>query len=134
MSRGAFQQLAERLVRYKASMVFIAHPSPQAIASFTNQALRGVPQNFSVEQLEKYRAVTKDDVLAALKKHVLPVFNSSSSIAVAVTSPTKTDAIAEGLTKAGFEVEQRTLEIDPSELEGSESGSEFESGSESDGR
>lgn len=87
-----------------------------------------------MEQLEKYRAVTKDDVLAALKKHVLPVFNPSSSIAVAVTSPTKTDAIAEGLTKAGFEVEQRTLEIDPSELEGSESGSEFESGSESDGR
>lgn len=118
----------------KTSIASTAHRSPQAIASFTNQALRGVPQNFSVEQLEKYQAVTKDDVLAALKKHVLPVFNPSTSVAVAVTSPAKTDAIAEGLTKAGFEVEQRTLEIDPSELEGSESSSESESGSESDGR
>ena len=87
-----------------------------------------------MEQLVKYRAVTKDDVLAALRKHVLPVFNPSSSVVVVVTSPSKTDAIAEGLTKAGFEAEQRTLEIDSSELEGLESDSEFESDSESDGR
>lgn len=77
--------------------------------------------------------MTKEEVIAALKKHVVPVFDPSSSVAVAVTAPSKADSIAEDLTTAGFEVERRTLEIDPSELEGeSESGSE--SGSDSDGR
>jgi len=99
----------------------------QAIASFTNQALKGVSQNWSVELLEKYHAVTKEDVIASLKKHVLPVFDPSSSVAIAVTTPSKADSIEEGLTGAGFEVERRTLEIDPEELEGSESGSESDS-------
>lgn len=105
------------------------YSSTQAIASFKNQALKGVSQNWNVELLEQYQTVTKKDVIAALKKHVLPVFDPSSSVAVAVTAPSKADSIAEGLTRAGFHVEKRTLEIDPSELEGSESGSE--SGSDS---
>jgi hypothetical protein len=106
----------------------------QAIASFTNQALKGVSQNWSVELLKKYQAVTKEDVIAALKRHVLPVFDSSSSVAIAVTAPSKADSIGEGLTSAGFQVERRTLEIDPDELEGSESGSESGSGSSVDGQ
>lgn len=94
------------------------------MASFTNQAIKGVSQNYNTELLEKYQAITKDQVLAALKKHVLPVFDPLTSVAVVVTAPTKADSIAEALTAAGFEVEQRNLEIDPDELEGSESGSE----------
>jgi len=100
-----------------------------AIASFMNQALKGVSQNWNVELLKKYQAVTKEDVIAALKKHVLPVFDPLSSIVVAVTAPSKADSIEEGLTSAGFQVERRRLEIDPNELEESESGSE--SGSDS---
>jgi len=95
-----------------------------AIASFTNQALKGVSQNWNVDLLKKYQTVTKEDVIAALKKHVLPVFDPSSSVAVAVTTPSKAASIAESLARAGFQVEKRTLEIDPSELEGSESGGE----------
>jgi hypothetical protein len=103
----------------------------QAIASFVNQALKGVSQNWNVELLKKYQAVTKEDVLAALKKHVLPIFDPSSSVVVAVTAPSKAESIGTGLADAGFEIEMRTLEIDPSELEeGSEDGSD--SGSESD--
>lgn len=96
----------------------------QAIASFINQALKGVSQNWNVELLEKYHAVTKEDVIASLKKHVLPVFDPSSSVAIVVTAPSKADSIGEGLSGVGFEVDRRTLEIDPEELEGSESGSE----------
>jgi hypothetical protein len=101
----------------------------QAIASFANQALKGVSQNWNVELLKKYQIVTKEDVIVALKKHVLPVFDPSSSVAVAVTAPSKADSIAKGLTSAGFQVEKRTLEFDPSELEGSEGGSDSESSS-----
>ena len=99
----------------------------QAIASFANQALKGVSQNWNVELLKKYQIVTKEDVIIALKKHVLPVFDPSSSVAVAVTAPSKADSIAKGLADAGFQVEKRTLAIDPSELEGSESSSDSES-------
>lgn len=102
-----------------------------AVVSFTNQALKGLPQRYQIDLLEKYQAVSKEDVLAALRTHFLPLFESSTSVAVVVTAPAKSEEIAKSLTAEGFEVTQRALEIDPSELEeGSEEGSE--SGSESD--
>ena len=103
--------------------------------SFVNQGLKGLPQRHQVDLLEKYQNISKEDVLAALKKYFLPLFNSESSIAVVVTAPAKADSIAKSLQSEGFEVTQRTLEVDPSEIEGSEdesmSGSESESDSSS---
>lgn len=105
-----------------------------------NQALKGVSQNYNVDLLQKFQAVSKDDVLAALRTHFLPLFDSSSSVAVVVTAPSKASQIGEGLTTLGFEVEQRTLEADPDEdgedggSSGSESTSEGGNESESDGR
>lgn len=93
----------------------------KATVSFLNQALKGVSQNFQVDLLPKYQAVTKEEVLAALEKHVLPLFDAASSVALVVAAPSKADAVAESLTTAGFKVQRRTLEVDPSELEGSES-------------
>lgn len=92
-----------------------------AVVSFTNQALKGVPQRYQIDLLEKYQAVTKDDVIAALRTHFMPLFESESSIAVVVTAPAKAESIGKSLETEGFEVTQRALEIDPSELEGSES-------------
>ncbi|KAJ7254026.1 Metalloenzyme, LuxS/M16 peptidase-like protein [Mycena haematopus] len=89
-----------------------------AMMSFTNQALRGVPQTHQVEMLEKYQVVTKEDVLGIFRKYFLPLFDASTSVAVVVTAPAKVDGIVEGLAADGFIVEKRTLEIDPSELEG----------------
>jgi len=107
-----------------------------AITSFTNQALKGVSQDQHLTLLKRYQSVTSDNVLDALQKYILPVFDSSSSTVVAVTSPSKVDQIAEGLASYGFEVEKRTLEVeqdgDGSDDSGSysESGSDDESGSE----
>ena len=72
-----------------------------------------------MELLKKYQAVIlqRMTVLAALKKHVLPIFDPSSSVVVAVTAPSKADPIGKDLTDAGYEVELRTLEFDPGELE-----------------
>jgi len=91
-----------------------------AMVSFTNQALKGVPQTHQVDLLEKYQAVTKEDVLITLRRHFLPLFDSSSSIAVVVTAPSKSEEIGEGLKEAGFEVSQRVMETDPEELEDGE--------------
>jgi transcriptional/translational regulatory protein YebC/TACO1 len=83
--------------------------------------------------LEKYQAVTKEDVLTSLEKYILPIFNSSSSTVVVVTAPSKVSQVADGLKEYGFDVEKRTLEVEPddhgSSASGSASGSE--SGSES---
>ena len=79
--------------------------------------------------MEKYQAITKDDVLEALRKYFLPLFESSSSVAVVVTAPSKANQIGEDLTDVGFEVEQRSMEINPSEFE---EDSESDSGSDSE--
>ncbi|TCD61425.1 hypothetical protein EIP91_008439 [Steccherinum ochraceum] len=120
----------------KSSIVYgvtksVSTPGRAALLSFTNQAFKGVSQNFNVELLEKFQAVTKEDVIASLKKYFLPLFDPATSVAVVVTGPAKTEEISQGLKQAGFSVENRTLEVDPdegSEFDGSESGSE--SGSE----
>ncbi|KAI0931998.1 hypothetical protein AcV7_000767 [Taiwanofungus camphoratus] len=129
----------------KSSIVYgvtkgVSTPGRAALSSFMNQALKGVSQNYNVDLLQKFQAVSKDDVLAALRTHFLPLFDSSSSVAVVVTAPSKASQIGEGLTTLGFEVEQRTLEADPDEdgedggSSGSESTSEGGNESESDGR
>ncbi|KAH9937111.1 Metalloenzyme, LuxS/M16 peptidase-like protein, partial [Fomitopsis serialis] len=85
----------------------VSTPGQAAVASFVNQALRGVPQNYNIELLERYRSVTKADVLAVLREY---------SWKVAETT--------EGLTQLGFEVEQRSLEADADESESGREGSD----------
>lgn len=76
--------------------------------------------------------MTKEDVLAVLRKYFLSLFDPSKSIAIVVTAPGKVDETVEDLTKTGFEVSRRSLETDP-DLDDSESGSgsESEDGSDS---
>lgn len=100
------------------------------MGSFINQALKGASQDFHLEMLEKYQAVTTEEVLTALRKYVLPVFDPKQSIAVSVSAPGKVDVTVEGLKAIGFEVETREVYVDPEEIngeDGSESGSESES-------
>jgi hypothetical protein len=87
--------------------------------SFANQALKGVPQDFQVEMLSRYQSITKEQVLEALRKYFLPLFDPDSSIAVVVTTPSKLDTVAAGLTEYGFEVEKRIMEVDDQDSEGS---------------
>lgn len=73
--------------------------------------------------------MTKEDVLAALRVHVLPLFQPKTSIAIVVTAPSKAEQIGDNLQSLGFKVEHRELTVDPNELEGSGS----DSGSSSEG-
>ena len=93
----------------------------QAETSFTNQALKGVSQNQKIDLLEKFREVSKDDVLRVLRQYFLPLFDASTSVVVSVTSPGKAQEISEGLKDAGFVVERRTLGVNGNENEGDES-------------
>ncbi|KAJ6575205.1 Metalloenzyme, LuxS/M16 peptidase-like protein [Mycena capillaripes] len=146
---GSIELEATTLDAAKSTVVYgvakgVSTAGRAAIMSFTNQALRGVPQTHQVDLLEKYQVVTKEDILATLRTYFLPLFDVSKSAAFVVTAPGKFDGIVEELTASGFAVETRTLEIDPSELEahhdhdcdscesGSESGSDSDSDSDSE--
>ncbi|KAI0691326.1 Metalloenzyme, LuxS/M16 peptidase-like protein [Cytidiella melzeri] len=106
----------------------VASAGRAALQSFTNQALKGVSQNHNVELLEQFQAVNKDDVLKALRKYFLPLFDPASSAAVVVTAPSKAEQIGAELDKRGYQVEQRTLDLggEEEDSEGSESGSDSE--------
>ncbi|GJE87608.1 Zn-dependent peptidase M16-like protein [Phanerochaete sordida] len=119
----------------KSSIVYsvtrgVSTPGRAGLVSFMNQALEGVSQNHNIELLEKYAKVTKEDVLKALETYFLPLFDSSSSVAVVVTAPSKAESTGEDLKKLGFKVEQRSIHIDPEE-DGELSDSDSE-GSDSD--
>jgi Zn-dependent M16 (insulinase) family peptidase len=85
--------------------------------SFINQALKGVPRTHQIDLLEKYQTIKKEDILAALQKHFLPLFDPATSVAVVVTAPGSAQSIVEGLTGLGFDVTQKELHIDPTEIE-----------------
>lgn len=94
-----------------------------------NQALKGVAQDHNVALLEELQATTRDDVLDVLREYFLPLFDAETSVATVVTGTGTTDEIAKSLGELGFDVKQRTLEIDAEVLEDGDSGSE--SGSDS---
>lgn len=123
--------------------------------SFSNTALKGVPRHFQRELLAKAQVrserplsgllpadplpsqqVSLDDCLGAIKKYLLPIFETSS-FAVVAASVTKADAIAEALAGQGFDVERRELSASKDSDDESEEGSEEDesmSEAENDGR
>ncbi|KAF7436910.1 hypothetical protein PC9H_003744 [Pleurotus ostreatus] len=129
---GTVQLDEETLDAGKSSIVYgvakgVSTAGRAAIASFSNQALKDVPQNFQIDLLEKYQKVTKEQVLEVLKKYFLPLFKAESSVAVAVTAPSKSGPIAAALSEHGFDVDSRSIQVDAKELE---EGSESSEGSE----
>jgi len=112
----------------KSSIVFdvaqsISTPGSAAVTSFVNRGLKGLPSNYNVELLEKYQAVTKEDVMRCLRDYVLKLFQPESSIALVVTAPGKSDEILGKLREKGFEVEKRTIEVQDGEEDSDGSGS-----------
>lgn len=116
----------------KSSIVYgvarnVATPGSAATNSFIDQAVKSLPKDYNLTLLEKYQAVTKDDVLDSLRKYFLPMFSSSSSTVVVVTTPSKVDQIANDLEEYGFKTEKRTLEAGAEDNESSIGDSEISS-------
>ena len=64
-----------------------------------------------------------EDVIAAIQKYFLPLFDPATSVAVVVATPSQVDHIEEGLTKAGLGVEKQTMKVDREGEEMDECGS-----------
>ena len=81
--------------------------SLQALMSFTNQVLKSSTQDRHLKMLQRYQEITREQVLDALRKYVLPVFDPATSIVVSSCGPAVADKVAEGLKSVGYDVESR---------------------------
>jgi len=90
----------------------------KALATFTNQALKGVSRSHQIDMLGKYKTIKKEDIIAAFQKYVMPVFDPASSVAVVVTATGKVESIVDGFTNLGFDVTRKELHTDPNTEKG----------------
>lgn len=74
----------------------------EASQFFINQVVKGLHKNHHRDFLDKCQAVTEDEVLAALRKYCLPLFDPSESLAFVVTPPSMLASMMEGLNDLGF--------------------------------
>ncbi|KAH9818516.1 zinc metalloprotease [Melampsora americana] len=91
-----------------------------AYSSFTNMALKGISKDASRELLKKTKDITIDQVLEAIEKYFLPIFDAKTSLAVVASSPGKAESTAASLEAAGYRVEQRESNAASVEDEASE--------------
>jgi Zn-dependent M16 (insulinase) family peptidase len=63
--------------------------------SFINQALKGVSHDYYKRLLEACQGVSSEDVLKAMQKYLLPIFQPETSVAFVVSAPGKADDIFE---------------------------------------
>lgn len=125
--------------------------SRAAATSFVNQALKGIPQSYQRDLLAKARVssswilyvhdhradyvgsfqnVTLEEVNGVIRKYILPIFDSATSIAALTSSKGKAAEMKMQLEGIGFEVD--LLDISKAEDDdASESGDESSEGSES---
>ncbi|KAF8592090.1 hypothetical protein K439DRAFT_1401667 [Ramaria rubella] len=143
-ARKVIQELADGTMNFdettldscKSSIVYavtktVSTPGKAALTSFGNQVLRDLPQNHTVALLEKYQAVTIQNVTDALRTYFLPLFDPERSVVAVAAGPSKADGAAEGLASVGFEIERREILID-AQSDGNGDGEDSEYGT-SDG-
>jgi len=81
-----------------------------ADASFINQVIRGVDKDWNHQALAKIRAVTPEQIKAAMQKYMVPAFNPETcNMAVTCAQIMQEDLVA-NFEKAGFKPEVRALD------------------------
>ncbi|KAH9941151.1 Metalloenzyme, LuxS/M16 peptidase-like protein [Epithele typhae] len=98
----------------KSSAVFqtvnsVSTPGCAAFSSFINLSLKGVPREHNRTVLDECLRMTREDVVGVLRKYFLPLFDSASSLVIAVTGPNSVGTIAGALEESGFEVQRRVV-------------------------
>src|SRR5260221_9277418 len=100
------------LYEMKYDYCLLANIFYKALATFANQALKGVSSTHQIDMLGKYQRIKKEDIIAAFRKYFMPVFDPASSVAVVVTDTGEVESIVGGLTSLGFDVTQKELHTD----------------------
>ncbi|KIM20884.1 hypothetical protein M408DRAFT_30019 [Serendipita vermifera MAFF 305830] len=77
---------------------------------FTNRVLRGRSSSWIQDRLAAIQDVTVEEVLDMMKQHILPLFQSETSVAFVVCGPGQVDDIASGYRAEGYDVEIRHMD------------------------
>ena len=80
-----------------------------AEASFVRQVMRGLPKDWPNLILKRVREVTKEDLRAAMKEIVLPMFAAETSNLFVTCAPIMEKSLMEGLEGIGFHPQVRAL-------------------------
>ncbi|KAK4898883.1 hypothetical protein LTR27_003614 [Elasticomyces elasticus] len=80
-----------------------------AEASYINQVIRGVDKDWNHQMLAKVRAVTPEQIRAAMTKYMVPAFYPETCNMVVTCADIMKDTLQSSLEKAGFEPDMRTL-------------------------
>ncbi|POW06319.1 hypothetical protein PSHT_10429 [Puccinia striiformis] len=99
----------------KSSSVFgvackIATGPDAAYRVYADVALKGISKDALRHQLELAKSVTQEDVLESIRKYILPIFDSKTSLAAIASSSTKSESISDYFKQAGYKVETRELQ------------------------
>ncbi|PLW42340.1 hypothetical protein PCANC_10506 [Puccinia coronata f. sp. avenae] len=125
-ARRVVQDLVDKKLKFddlilesaKSSSVYgvaskIATGPDAAYRVYADVALKGIAKDALRQQLEQAKAVTREDVLATIKKYVLPIFEPKSSLAAVACAAPKAQLIADGFAAAGFHVDVRVMAKNP---------------------
>lgn len=118
----------------KSSSVFsaaskIATGPEAAYRAFVDVALKGTSKDSLKQLLEKSKTVTTEEVLATIKKYLLPLFDAKSSLAAIASSANKAGQISDYLRSVGYSVEIKELTNPVSNFENEDGDSESDRGS-----
>ncbi|CED82231.1 cytoplasm protein [Phaffia rhodozyma] len=113
----------------KSSLVFAYAQKEKSLSSacslaFNNEVLK---RSSSRDLLSRMQSVTKSEILGALRKYILPIFDPASSVVACTSAPGKAEEIANSFETFGYAVERRVLSGlgGDDEDSGSESGSDM---------
>lgn len=81
-----------------------------AAHSFANQVVKGIPKDWSHQMLAKVQAVTPDEVRAAMRRYMVPIFQPESSNLVVTCAQIMKDGLHERFSREGYKPEVRALE------------------------
>ncbi|KAK4561151.1 hypothetical protein LTR86_005106 [Recurvomyces mirabilis] len=101
---GAISEIVLGMASEQPSM------SAAADTSFINQVMRGVDKDWSHRQLAKVRAVTREDIMAAMRKYMVPAFQAETCNMAVTCAQIMEEGLVKRFEEAGFKPEVRTLD------------------------
>lgn len=110
MLDGSYMPLDDLMIEAaKSELAFFTANAQSTLSSaaenaFVNEVLRGVPQSYQRDLLEKAGRVSKDEVAAAVEKWLMPIFDPKTSIAAVATAKSKSEDVQKQLREINFDV------------------------------
>ncbi|KAK7744263.1 hypothetical protein SLS62_010289 [Diatrype stigma] len=125
MLEGAVSQLVMAMADEHATM------AAAAVQNYILGAVRGLPPDFNLQLLARVRAVTVEDVKAAMREWLLPIFEPGKSNVVVCCAHVMVEKIEKELQEMGYKTQVKQLS-DYYDAYGLEAGEEGDEGDDSD--